>query len=58
MRRILRESVKVERVPPRDTWLTGARDERDGPCPRCGTTLSRRRVSGRTTVWCRSCQPA
>jgi formamidopyrimidine-DNA glycosylase len=57
MRRVLQESVKVERVPGWDTWLTGARDEQDGPCPRCGTMLSRRRVSGRTTVWCRRCQP-
>jgi formamidopyrimidine-DNA glycosylase len=58
MRRVLRDSVRVERVPGWDTWLTGARDEQDGPCPRCGTTLSRRRVGGRTTVWCRACQPA
>ncbi|WP_433175214.1 Fpg/Nei family DNA glycosylase [Actinoallomurus sp. CA-150999] len=57
MRWTLRESVKVGRVPPRETWLTGARDEREGACPRCGTTLSRRRVAGRTTVWCRKCQP-
>jgi formamidopyrimidine-DNA glycosylase len=58
MRAVLRDSVKAERVPPRDTWLTGARDEPEAPCPRCGTPLSRRRVSGRTTVWCRTCQPA
>ncbi|GAA3935519.1 formamidopyrimidine-DNA glycosylase [Actinomadura viridis] len=57
MRTVLRASVKEERVPPRGTWLTGARDEPDGPCPRCGTPLSTRRVSGRTTVWCRMCQP-
>ncbi|WP_207934477.1 zinc finger domain-containing protein [Actinomadura sp. KC06] len=57
MRRVLRESVKAGRVPPRDTWLTGARDEPEAACPRCGTTLSSRRVSGRRTVWCRTCQP-
>ncbi|MEU6035674.1 DNA-formamidopyrimidine glycosylase family protein [Actinomadura sp. NPDC047616] len=57
MRRVLRDSVRAGRVPPRDTWLTGARDEPEGACPRCGTTLSRRRISGRTTVWCRTCQP-
>lgn len=57
LRRVLRESVDEGRVPPRDTWLTGARDEPDEPCPRCGTPLSRRRIAGRTTVWCRTCQP-
>ncbi|MBD2893369.1 Formamidopyrimidine-DNA glycosylase [Actinomadura sp. RB99] len=58
MRRVLRESIKAERVPPRRTWLTGARDDPAGRCPRCGTPLSRRRVSGRTTVWCGHCQPS
>lgn len=57
MRRVLRESVGAERVPPRRTWLTGARDDPEGRCPRCGTPLSRRSVSGRTTVWCGHCQP-
>jgi formamidopyrimidine-DNA glycosylase len=57
MRRVLRDSIKAERVPPRDTWLTGARDAPEGPCPRCGTPLSNRRVSGRRTVWCPHCQP-
>ncbi|WP_216857915.1 Fpg/Nei family DNA glycosylase [Actinomadura verrucosospora] len=57
MRDVLRSSVKAERVPPRRTWLTGARDVPEGACPRCGTPLSRRRSSGRTTVWCRTCQP-
>lgn len=56
MRHVLRESVEAERVPPRPTWLTGARDEAESPCPRCGTPLSSRRVSGRRTVWCRTCQ--
>jgi formamidopyrimidine-DNA glycosylase len=56
MRRVLRDSVRAGCVPARDSWLTGARDEREGPCPRCGTTLSSRRVSGRRTVWCRRCQ--
>ncbi|WP_127933679.1 Fpg/Nei family DNA glycosylase [Nonomuraea polychroma] len=58
MRRVLRESIKAGCVPSRDTWLTGARDEPDGPCPRCGTPLSRRRMTGRTTVWCPACQPS
>lgn len=58
MRRVLRESVRAGRVPPRGSWLTGARDRPGDPCPRCGTTLSERRLSGRRTVWCRRCQPA
>jgi formamidopyrimidine-DNA glycosylase len=57
MRRVLRASIKAERVPPRDSWLTGARDKPDGTCPRCGAALSSRRVSGRRTVWCHHCQP-
>jgi formamidopyrimidine-DNA glycosylase len=58
MRRVLHASIKAERVPPRDSWLTGARDKPDGSCPRCGTSLCGKRVSGRRTVWCRRCQPA
>ncbi|HEU5158579.1 MAG TPA: DNA-formamidopyrimidine glycosylase family protein [Streptosporangiaceae bacterium] len=58
MRRVLRESVKDERVPPRRTWLTGVRDDPDAACPRCGTRLSRGRVAGRATLWCPRCQPA
>jgi formamidopyrimidine-DNA glycosylase len=57
MRRVLRESVKDERVPPRKKWLTGVRDDADATCPRCGTRLARRRVGGRATVWCPRCQP-
>ncbi|WP_240809960.1 zinc finger domain-containing protein [Actinomadura sp. WMMA1423] len=57
-RRVLRDSVKAERVPPRKTWLTGARDTPGPTCPRCGTPLESRRLSGRRTVWCPTCQPA
>jgi formamidopyrimidine-DNA glycosylase len=57
MRRILADSVKAGRVPPRGTWLTGVRDDPHGHCPRCDAPLSRRRVAGRTTVWCPACQP-
>ena len=31
--------------------------KRGAPCPRCGTTLERDTVGGRTTFWCPSCQP-
>jgi formamidopyrimidine-DNA glycosylase len=31
--------------------------KRGGPCPRCGTTVDRATVGGRTTFWCPNCQP-
>ncbi len=58
MRRVLRSSMKADRVPPRPSWLTGHRDDADPECPRCGTPLQRDRVAGRGTVWCPHCQPA
>jgi formamidopyrimidine-DNA glycosylase len=56
MRRVLRAAIPTGRVPPRRSWLTGRRDERNGVCPRCGTRLRRATVAGRTTVWCPRCQ--
>jgi formamidopyrimidine-DNA glycosylase len=56
MRRVLRAAIPTGRVPPRASWLTGQRDKPRGMCPRCGRVLSRRRVGGRTTVWCARCQ--
>ncbi|MGW0613998.1 Fpg/Nei family DNA glycosylase [Streptomyces sp. NPDC002788] len=57
MRRTLRSSVTAGCVPPRDSWLTGHRDDPDPRCPRCGTGLRRSRLAGRGTVWCPRCQP-
>ncbi|GGX00375.1 Fpg/Nei family DNA glycosylase [Streptomyces lomondensis] len=57
MRRTLRSSVSAGCVPPRDSWLTGHRDDREPRCPRCGTGLRRSRMAGRGTVWCPRCQP-
>ncbi|MFF8870267.1 Fpg/Nei family DNA glycosylase [Streptomyces massasporeus] len=57
MRRTVRSSVTAGCVPPRDSWLTGHRDDRDPRCPRCGTGLRRSRMGGRGTVWCPQCQP-
>lgn len=57
MRRTLRSAVTAGCVPPRDSWLTGHRDDTDPACPRCGTLLRRSRVAGRGTVWCPRCQP-
>lgn len=53
---VLRQSIRVGRVPDRRSWLTGHRNEVDGQCPRCSARLCRRKVSGRTTVWCPRCQ--
>ncbi|MGW0765817.1 Fpg/Nei family DNA glycosylase [Streptomyces sp. NPDC002676] len=56
MRRVLASSVRAACVPPRRTWLTGHRDDDEPGCPRCGSRLRSRRVSGRRTVWCPHCQ--
>ncbi len=58
MQAVLRDSIPHGRIPPEPGWLTGARDDRrSGACPRCGTTLRRATIAGRTTVWCPACQP-
>lgn len=57
MTRTLRSAMPEGCVPPRDSWLTGHRDEPDGACPRCGTRLEHGRVAGRGGVWCPHCQP-
>jgi formamidopyrimidine-DNA glycosylase len=56
MRRTLRSAVTAGCVPPRDSWLTGHRDDPDPRCPRCGGHLRRSRMAGRGTVWCPRCQ--
>jgi formamidopyrimidine-DNA glycosylase len=56
MRSTLRRAVDAGRVPPRDSWLTGRRDDPDPVCPRCGNPLRRTRLAGRTAVWCPHCQ--
>jgi formamidopyrimidine-DNA glycosylase len=56
MDEVVRESLPTGRVPPAEGWLTGVRDNRAAPCPRCGARLRRATVAGRTTVWCGRCQ--
>jgi formamidopyrimidine-DNA glycosylase len=56
MRRTLRSAVTAGCVPPRDSWLTGHRDDPAPVCPRCGDPLHRSRTAGRATVWCPRCQ--
>ncbi|MGW0824949.1 Fpg/Nei family DNA glycosylase [Streptomyces sp. NPDC002845] len=57
MRRTLRSAVTAGCVPPRDSWLTGHRDDPAPACPRCGKPLRRSRMASRSTVWCPRCQP-
>jgi formamidopyrimidine-DNA glycosylase len=52
IQKVLRDSVPHGLVPGKRTWLTGARDRREGTCPRCGARLERVKVGGRTTVFC------
>jgi formamidopyrimidine-DNA glycosylase len=52
MTEVLAAAIPRGRVPPDPDWLTGARDERPGTCPRCGATLKRATIAGRTTCWC------
>jgi formamidopyrimidine-DNA glycosylase len=54
---VLRTSVRHGCVPGLSRWLTGARDEPDPTCPRCGTRLAHARINGRTSWWCPRCQP-
>lgn len=54
---VLRTAVRHARVPGLPRWLTGARDEPDPSCPRCGARLAHGRLGGRTSLWCPRCQP-
>jgi formamidopyrimidine-DNA glycosylase len=58
MKRTLRTAVRHGYIPRTARWLTRVRDEPDPSCPRCGARLKRRRIAGRTSVWCPRCQPA
>lgn len=56
LQQTIAEANPEGRIPPRESWLTGARDARPGACPRCASTLRRSRVGGRTACWCPRCQ--
>ena len=56
MREVLRGSIPAGRVPHGKNWLTRVRVTKGAACPRCGTTLRRATVAGRTAVWCPRCQ--
>lgn len=55
---VLRRSSRQGLIPDWPSWLTGHRNERNGRCPRCSTSLRRATVASRSTVWCPHCQPA
>jgi formamidopyrimidine-DNA glycosylase len=55
--RVLRESIRSARVPPKSSWLTGRRGREASTCPRCGTRLAVTRIGGRSTYSCPRCQP-
>jgi formamidopyrimidine-DNA glycosylase len=57
MRKVLEESNRHGRIPRHRSWLSAARGTTDTPCPRCGTTITRSRIGGRTSYWCPRCQP-
>lgn len=48
----LAAAVPAGRVPGDEGWLTGVRGEDEARCPRCGATLRRARIAGRSTLWC------
>ena len=52
IQKVLHDSLPYGLVPGKRTWLTGARDQRDASCPRCGARLRRVKIGGRTTVFC------
>jgi formamidopyrimidine-DNA glycosylase len=52
IQKVLRDSLPHGFVPGKRTWLTGARGDRSATCPRCGETLERVTIGGRTTVFC------
>ena len=52
IQKVLRDSLPYGLVPGKRTWLAGARGRTGAGCPRCGTSLERVTVAGRTTVFC------
>jgi formamidopyrimidine-DNA glycosylase len=57
MQRVLGAAVEdFDYLETRMRWLSRVRGRPGARCPRCGTTLSRIVVAGRTTYFCPSCQ--
>jgi formamidopyrimidine-DNA glycosylase len=57
MRSVLRESVRrYDYIERKRSWLAPVRGRPGARCPRCGATLARTVVGGRTTWFCPQCQ--
>jgi formamidopyrimidine-DNA glycosylase len=52
LRGCVHESLRYGRIPRGERWLSRVRDLPGAACPRCGTTLRRGTVAGRTACWC------
>ncbi len=60
IRSVCRDALKVIGTKwgdPPDDWLFNHRWRDGGTCPRCGVELTRCDIGGRTTCWCKHCQP-
>ena len=56
--RVAMKTIGVDWSDPPDGWLIHQRWTKSGICPQHGTELERATIGGRTTAWCRRCQPA
>ncbi len=52
----VRRASRAGAIPRTPSWLTSQRSSPTPTCPRCHARLTRTRVSGRTALWCPSCQ--
>lgn len=60
LKRVLAAAIRARVDPNRmpKSFLLPHRGEEDAKCPRCGTPLKAMKIAGRTTYFCRKCQPA
>jgi formamidopyrimidine-DNA glycosylase len=52
----VRRASRAGAIPRTPSWLTSQRSSPTPTCPRCHGDLERSRVTGRTALWCPSCQ--
>ena len=52
----VRRASRAGAIPRTPSWLTSQRSSSTPTCPRCHHGLERSRVTGRTALWCPSCQ--
>jgi formamidopyrimidine-DNA glycosylase len=56
MQRVISVSNRHGLIPRKRGWISSQRGVRDPRCPRCGRSLRRETVAGRTAYWCPRCQ--